>query len=401
MQNDCCTENIIKNESTVQREKPVRVLHYIGKLIMGGSQSFVMELYRNIDRQKVQFDFVTFPNPQGEIYDEILSLGGKVYECPKYNGVNHFSFVKWWDRFLSEHPEYKVVHGHVRSVASIYLPIMRKHNRYTILHSHSMSNGHGLKSGIKALLQRPVRHMADYYMACSDDAGEWLFGDKIVRGDSYKTIPNAINTERFVYSEENRMAVRTEYGLKDSFVIGHVGRFVGEKNQAFLLDVLERLIKNHGLADVVLLLVGDGVLKESIEKDAISRGIHRNIVFAGSRADTERFYSAMDVFLFPSKWEGLGIVAVEAQVNGLPCILSDVIPRKADICSDLVERLSTASPEEWCGSIIRLKDEIAVSARKRVSHTEEANLAGYDVKQNAGIMEEFYYKKANPVSDAS
>ena len=211
----------------------IRILHYIGTLELGGSQAFVMELYRNMKREEIQFDFVIFPEWRGPLYEEIIRMGGKVYESPKYNGINHMEYVRWWQNFLNEHPEYQVIHGHVRSVASIYLPIVRKAGRYTILHSHSMSNGHGFSALIKTMLQLPVRHMADYYMACSDEAGRWLFGNQVVSGSRYRTIPNAINTSRFLYSEEQRMVIRKELEANESFLIGHVGRFVEVKNHVF------------------------------------------------------------------------------------------------------------------------------------------------------------------------
>lgn len=379
----------------------VRILHYIGTLELGGSQAFVMELYRNIDRRRVQFDFVIFPGWRGPLYDEILSLGGRIYECPKYNGINHFCFVKWWDKFLKQHQEYKVIHGHVRSVASIYLPIAKRNNRYTILHSHSISNGHGLKAFAKTVLQKNAGQIADYYMACSEEAGNWLFGEKVTSSDHYMTITNAINIDRFSFSLQFRHDVRNEYDKENSFIIGHVGRIEEVKNHFFLLEILDELVNGRGMTDCVLMLVGDGSLKESLQHEAKKRGILDNVIFAGNRTDTERYYSAMDMFAFPSKWEGLGIAAVEAQVSGLNCIISEGIPEKVDIGANLITRLPLTNSTEWCDEIARIRGDISRADYSRTTHNEEAMQAGYDVKSNASLMEDFYYQKTKSISDAT
>lgn len=379
----------------------IRILHYIGALELGGSQALVMELYRNINRDQYQFDFVVFPNERGPLYEEILSLGGRVFECPKYNGINHVKYCRWWDTFLDDHPEYKVIHGHVRSIASIYLPIIRRKHRFSIIHSHSMSNGHGIQGIIKAILQRPIRNMADYYMACSEEAGKWLFGDKVVSGEKYLTLPNSINIERFAYSEKNRMDIRKKYGIQGKFVVGHVGRFVDVKNHSFLLDVFEMLVNSNSIFSPVLMLVGDGPLKEEMEKAVAAKGLENNVIFAGNRTDTESYYSAMDVFAFPSKWEGLGIATVEAQVSGLQCIISDVIPPKADIDSGIVKRLGLNDPSEWVNEILEINKIISADEYTRFSRTVEAADAGYDISRNVKLMEEIYYKAESKVSNAS
>lgn len=371
----------------------IRVLHYIGSLEFGGSQAFVMELYRNIDRNKLQFDFVTFPDPSGPLYDEILSLGGKVFECPKYNGINHMQFVRWWHRFLKDHAEYYVIHGHVRSVASIYLPIVRQYHRFTILHSHSASNGRGVAGVVKYMLQFPVRHQADYYMACSEKAGEWLFGEKVIHSNKYKTVPNAINAERFTYDNEVRTQVRKEYGIDNYFCIGHIGRFSEVKNHEFLLQVLGEVLKIDN--NVRLLLVGDGILKPVIEQKAKDMGLWKYVIFAGARLDTERYYQAMDVFAFPSLWEGLGIVVIEAQASGLPCVVSEGVPKEVDLNVGLVTRAKLDNSGKWAELITGYREFL----NSRCTHTEYVKKAGYDIRVNAHKMQTFYLKNAEIVAN--
>ena len=161
-------------------QEPIRIVHNIASLHLGGSQAFVMNMYRNIDRSKVQFDFVVTPETKEGFYDEITNLGGKIFSCPRYKGTNHIQYNKWWDDFFNEHPEYKVIHGHVRSTASIYLKIAKRHGLVTIAHSHSTSNENGISAIVKRIMQLPIRKQADYLFACSDKAGKWLYGEKAI-----------------------------------------------------------------------------------------------------------------------------------------------------------------------------------------------------------------------------
>ena len=367
---------------------PIRVLHYIGSLELGGSQAFIMELYRNMNRTKVQFDFVTFPNEKGPLYDEIMSLGGKVYECPKYKGSNHFEFVNWWNTFLKKHKEYRIVHGHVRSVAAIYLPVVKFNKRFCIIHSHSTSNGKGIASIIKSILQFPIRFLADYYMACSIAAGEWLFGKRITNSRKYSTVPNAINTEKFIFDKQVRMQVRQQFDINDNLCIGHVGRFSEVKNHDFLLQVLSTLVKRD--KKVRLLLVGDGPDKNKIEKKAANMGLSKYIIFTGAQLNTAKFYQAMDVFAFPSLWEGLGIAAIEAQSTGLPCVISDCIPKEVDIGAGLVTRLNINNDSVWAKTLLNQK----LVRKNRKSQLAEVKKSGYDIKNNAKKLQRFYLKIA-------
>ena len=156
--------------------KKIRILHVLGSLNMGGAETLIMNLYRNIDRDKIQFDFVVHTNKIGLYEDEIKELGGKIYRIQRYKGINHFSYKKEWNNFFEEHKEYKIIHGHMRSTASIYLKIAKKYGRITIAHSHNTSNGHGFSSLVKKILQYNIRNVSDYFMGCSYEANKRLFG---------------------------------------------------------------------------------------------------------------------------------------------------------------------------------------------------------------------------------
>lgn len=362
----------------------IRVVHYIGALEYGGSQAFVMEIYRKIDRSKVQFDFVTFPRQEGEIRSEIEKMGGFVYEAPKFNGRNIVEFLKWWSDFLDEHPLYKVIHIHVRSVASLCLPIIKKHKCFSIVHSHSASNGKGVQAIIKFFLQYPIRYQADYMLACSEKAGKWLFGNKATKSKKYKVVRNAVDIERFHYDEKIREDTRRNLGIDNNYVIGHVGRFARAKNHLFLLKIFREI--SNMREEAVLLLVGGGVLKTRVKEIAEKMGLSNRVLMVGETDEIEKYYCAMDDFVFPSKWEGLGIALIEAQICGLRCIVSDKVPKEVDLGAGLICWKSLKeNAKKWANELERKGED-------RKSHMEEAEQKGYNVQENAVFFEEFYYE---------
>lgn len=331
----------------------IRILHYIGGLGFGGSQAFVMELYRAIDRNRIQFDFVVFPDQKDKVfYSEILAMGGRVFECPRFSMKDSLRFARWWYQLLREHPEYKVIHGHVRSSASVYTYVAHKCGRKVIVHSHSTSNGSGITAAVKKIMQYPIRYQADYLFSCSDKAGRWLFGTKALQQEKYQMVPNCICCKRFFFSMDQRRRIRNKYSISDSsLVIGHIGRFMQAKNHHFLLDIFAEIHQKYDNA--ILLLVGDGEMHSAIVDHCRELGLEDSVIFTGSQSDTPAFYSAMDVFVFPSLWEGLPVSVVEAQTSGLPCVISDVITNDV-VLTDLVEKKAlTEDATEWANVIMR------------------------------------------------
>ena len=363
----------------------VRVLHYIGSLQIGGSQALVMEWYRKIDRTKMQFDFVTFPEERKGSYDEVERMGGRVFVCPRYSGFNHFEFVKWWSDFLEEHPEYRIVHGHIYSCASIYMPVVKKHGRIAIAHSHSTSNGKGFASVVKAVLQLPIRHIANYMFSCSDLAGIWLYGKKAVKKPNYRMIPNCVDCRRFAFSEEIREDVRKELGIGEkAFVVGHVGRFHESKNHEFLVRVFVEILKQR--PDAMLLLVGDGDLLEPTKTLCGELGITDHVIFTGAQLEPDRYYQAMDLFLFPSVWEGLPVSVVEAQANGLPCLLSDTITKDVWLTDLVTYETLEKDAKHWAGEAVKF----AGKTREPIGGNELEKLKGFDSNQVVADLQEFY-----------
>ena len=362
--------------------EPIRILHMIGSLNIGGSQAMVVNLYKNIDREKIQFDFI-LDHPSEVFFKETVeSLGAKVYEMPTFNGLNFRQIKKEWNKFFEEHPEYKVLHSHVRSYASLYIPIAKKHGLKTIIHSHSTSNGSGISAIIKRLMQSSLKRRADYLFACSEESGKWLFGEKAIRKSNYYMIPNAVDTKKFAFKNDVRCKTRESLGISnDSIAYGHVGRLHPSKNHAFLLDVFAELLKKQPNAK--LLLVGDGELRGEIEAKISELKINDSVFMLGARNDVDEVLQAIDVFLFPSNWEGLPVTVVEAQASGLPCFISDTITKDVNT-SSLVKYLPIDK-----GTTVWV-DELTSANLSRKNVIEDIKKAGFDIEESAYNISDFY-----------
>ena len=350
----------------------------------------VMNLYRNIDHNKIQFDFIIHTLEKQAYYQEIIDMGGRVYHFPAFNGKNIFLLKKKWAQFFTEHMEYKILHSHVRSYASLYIPIAKKYGLKTIIHSHSTSNGKGASAIIKKILQFPLRYQADYLMACSNEAGQWLYGKRACKSKNYIFLSNAIDIKKYRFSNKISIEYRKKMNLENKFVIGHVGRFHEAKNHGFLLDIFALVCKKR--SDAILLLIGDGDLRESIKDKVHSLKLDNNVILAGSRDEVPQLLQAMDIFVFPSLWEGLPVTVVEAQAAGLPCLISDNITTDVDL-SKLVMRLPINDPCVWAEAVLNTNT-------KRLDVTSEIRRAGFDVKNSVENLTKFYYSMFDNVKYA-
>lgn len=363
----------------------VRILHTVGIMNRGGIENMIMQLYRNIDRSKIQFDFVVH-NPQvADFDDEIRAMGGKIYYAPRYTVTNHIQYKKWWNDFFKFNKEYKIIHGHIYSVASIYLKIARKYGLVTISHSHSTSSGKGIKAMVQNLLQRNLRNIPDYLFSCSNASGEWLYGRDCEKRENYILLNNAIDTEKYSFNEQIREAVRLDFGLTDKFVIGHIGRFVELKNHRYLLEIFKKLLKEN--ENSMLLLVGDGVMRKEIEDKAEELGIRDKVIMTGVRTDVNELLQAMDCFVFPSVYEGLPVTVIEAQASGLPCFISDTITDEVRV-TELVKMMSiNQNPERWAKEILKSSVNF-----KRYNTKQQIADSGYDIYTTAKWLLDFYLK---------
>lgn len=369
-------------------DKPIRVLQVMSSMNRGGAETMIMNIYRNIDRSKVQFDFVVHTNKKSDYEDEILSLGGKVYSVPRYKGKNHFGYKKAWKEFFNKHNEYKVIHGHVRSTAIIYLSIAKQFGLTTIAHSHNTASDNNIKGLVKNILQYPLRHKVDYLFSCSDLAGKWLFGEKAINRKNYFLLKNAIKARDFVYNEKIREEKRKELDLIDNLVIGHVGRFHYQKNHSFLIDIFNQILKLENKA--VLLLIGQGNLLEEIKEKVKKLKIEDKVIFTGVRGDIPELLQAIDLIVFPSFHEGLPVTMIEAQAAGVPCLISDTITKEV-IITDLVKQVSIKKDAKiWAKEAL----EIAYKT-KRQSQLQNIIASGYDIGDTAKKLTSFYISLTN------
>lgn len=362
--------------------KPIRVAQIIGKWL-GGVESVVMNYYRNIDRNKIQFDFICDNDSTNIPYAEIESLGGKVILIPPYQKV--IKYHKELKRVLKE-GNYKIVHSHINtlSVFSLFaakcagVPVR-------IAHSHSTTNKKEKRKNLMKQLLRPFSKVfATDYMCCSELAGRWLFGDKEYDKGNVYLLNNAIDLDKFRYDETVRREKRKELNIKDdTLVIGHVGRFVEQKNHRFLIDIFNEVHKQN--ENSILLLVGQGPLMEEIKEKVKSLGIEDCVKFLGQRNDINELYQVMDLFLFPSLYEGLGMVAVEAQVSGLPCVVSTEIPEIAKVTEKITFINLENKIEIWTEIIFKYLKNIN---RKNINFTD--GIKKYDIIKETTKLEKKY-----------
>lgn len=366
--------------------EPIRILHMIGSLNIGGSQSMVINIHESLDKSKVQFDYIIDHPDHLYFADTIKKLGGKIYTMPTFKGFNYFEVRSAWKNFFKQHPEYRILHSHVRSYASLYLPIAKKAGLKTIIHSHSTSNGNGVSSIIKRALQYPLRFQADYFFGCSKEAGEWLFGKKIVNSPKYHILKNAIDVKKYAFSINNRIKFREEFCLGNKLTYVHVGRFHPAKNHLFLLKVFSEIHKRN--PNTALLLVGDGELRASIEEQIAELNLKDCILLLGSRTDIPYILHAADCFLFPSIWEGFGMVAVEAQAAGLPCVCSNSVPESVKVTKHCLF-IPINAIDAWVESAEKFAEE-SQALSKNVSQSL-ANL-GFDIKESVLDLSCFYIR---------
>lgn len=360
----------------------IRVLHVLGGLNRGGAETIVLNLYRSIDKTKVQFDFIIHSKNETDYTSEILNLGGRIFIFPKFKGYNLIEYRNVWKKFLREHSEYKILHSHVRSYASIFLPIAKNFGLKTIIHSHSTSNGKGMKSTIKDLLQKPLANQADYLFSCSTEAGRWLFGDDSINNDNYYLVRNSIDVEKYRFNEDIRNEYRRKLNLTNQTVYCHVGRLSEPKNHMFLLEIFKGIIEND--SNSILLIIGDGELKIDIEKKIIDLKLQNKVITMGSRDDVEKILQASDVFLFPSLWEGLPVSVVEAQAAGLPSLVSNRVTKEVDISPSIKYLPIDEGIDIWVNEAIR------INKVRFLDSADYIKKAGYDIFKTANWLSIFY-----------
>ena len=378
------------------KQRPIRVLHVLGTTNLGGAESRIMELYRCIDRNQVQFDFLIHTREDGHYSEEIRSLGGHIYSLPRFKIFNMAEYRKAIHTFFKEHTEFSVVQGHMTSTAAIYLPMAKQeYGRrsmplITAAHARSAGVDKGLKGLATRILRLPLKNRADYLFTCSKEAGIAVYGARAVREGRVWTIPNAIDAQRFSFQQKVRDEIRSDLGIQDKFVIGHVGRFGFMKNHTYLVDVFAKICETR--KDAVLVLIGQGELEETIREKIKSLGLEDRAYFLGNRYDVEKYYQAFDYFVFPSTFEGLPGSVAEAQAAGLHCLVSDKVTREVALTDLVAYRSIEEDPGLWAEEILGNAQAALVREDTRDAIAQK----GFDVRSQTVQMAEFYRTGQNP-----
>lgn len=374
--------------------KPIRVLHVIGAMDRGGAETLIMNLYRNVDRKLIQFDFLVNESNPCDYDEEIQELGGKIHTIPRYKIANFSSYKKACKKFFATH-SYPIVHGHIGLPAPIYLTQAKKTGGFLIAHSHAQKSPLSAPELAFRISTYPTRYCANYYLACSKQAGIDLFGPGIVESNRFHILMNGIDIEAAKYNDQARSSIRSELKIEQSSpVFGHVGRLTHIKNQSFLIDVFSRIIKT--LPKAHLILVGRGedeaILRCKVKKLNIEKAVH----FLGVREDIPAILSAIDVFIFPSFKEGLANATIEAQASGASCLLSTGVPELARINNSTIFEPLSSGEDKWARIAV---DLYAHSHLNRKRATADACNSGFDIRESADWISSLYLNNARPIEE--
>lgn len=366
------------------KKEPIRIAQIVGKWLGGGVEAVVMNYYRHIDKSKIQFDFICDEDSTNIPYEEIEKLGGRVIIIPPYQKI--FKYIKELTKVLKE-GNYKIVHSHINTLSVFPLYCAKKAKvPVRIAHSHSTTNKKEWKKNLMKNTLKPFSKIfATEYFACTEHAGRWMFGNKTFSDGRVYVLNNAIDLDKFKYNEKVRKAKRKELDIKDNqIVIGHIGRFVAQKNHIYLIDIFNEMHKQN--KDTILLLAGQGPLMEEIKEKVENLGIGNSVRFLGQRTDANELYQAFDVFLFPSLYEGLGMVLIEAQVAGNICFASTEVPKIAKITENVEFLNLSDEPKKWSKHIFDKIDE----SKKKINVIEQAQYFGYDINKEVIKLESKY-----------
>ena len=353
----------------------VRILNIVTSLGYAGVEAVIMNYYRHIDTDKVQFDFAITAQEKQRFEDEILTMGGVIHRLPP-RSKNPMNYISGLTKIVKEN-HYKIVHIHKNSASMAMDAWAARKGGATRIIGHS----HNTRCDImwQHYIFKPFANilLTDRF-ACSEDAGRWIFGNK-----SFRVINNAVDTERFQFSTDARTCIRRELGVTDEIIVGFVGRLMEQKNVIRLIDIFYEISKIDGRA--VLIVVGDGPLNQEIQNRIKELSLDSKVRLLGIRNDVEDIYSAMDVFLLPSLYEGLPVVLVEAQATGLPCVISENVPTiDIDGLTEVVDLEEDSA--YWAKKVL----SVAKNFYLRRSRKTEVASAMYDISVEAEKLQDFY-----------
>lgn len=355
---------------------PIRVLQVVPAMNAGGMETFIMNVYRAIDREQVQFDFLYHYDMPCFYDEEIERLGGRITKLTVRQDNDLPGYLRALRAFFTAHPEYRVIHGHYSGFGMFYNPIAKRCG-ITVRagHSHNTNYEKNLVGTLDRCMSAFFSAGLTHRFACGQEAGRALYG-----GKAFTFLPNGVDAAAFAPDPAVRAALRAELGVgEDGLLLGHIGRFCQQKNHGYLIDIFRRIKARRPGAKLVLL--GQGETLDAVRAAAADLG--DAVVFAGVRANTRDYYAAMDAFLLPSLFEGLPVVLVEAQAAGLPCFVSDTVDKTVDFGGNM-QFLPLGQPDAWadavCGSpLVRAQDAL-----------ERTRDAGYDIRTTAAKLQQFY-----------
>lgn len=374
----------------------IRILYVNGGIMhRGGIESYMMNYYRHIDRTKIQIDFIVHGFEKGVYDDEIKRLGGRIFNVP-VKSKSYLGNIRALKKiFMSG--QYKIIHSHMDAMSMVVLKTAQECGiPIRIAHSHNTQHltNNRIKYYINEYAKKNITKYATHCFACSELAGRWLFGDENVDKNRVTFIKNAIELDKYKFNLNERKKIRKEFEVEDSFVIGHVGRFDYQKNHLFLLGIFSELLKEQ--PNSKLLLVGDGHLRKEIESKIEALNIKDNVILAGARNDVQSIFNGLDVFCLPSLFEGMPVVSVEAQCNGLSCLFSDTITREAQIDKNVEYLKLEASSKFWTDSLL----SASANALKRTINPEKFINKGYSISNEVINLQNIYlslYRESNNV----
>ena len=359
----------------------IRVLQSLETLDYGEAEAMIMNIYRKINRDKIQFDFVVNDRTEPFVFEnEIKNLGGRIFTLPKFSGKNFVLYRKKVSQLFQNHPEWKIVHVHNPSSAMLLIDLAKKHGLISIAHAHFDRNLTHFTSYVQKILRVPIKNNADYLLACSKLIGAYVFN---VNKNAVQVIKNGIEPEKYIFNEKIRRKKRAELGLKNEMILGHFGRMEAEKNHLYLIDIFKAYLRLNPKS--ILILIGEGKLKKELQEKINEYGINEKVFFFKMDLDYYEWYQAMDIFLLPSLFEGMPISLIEAQAAGLPIITSNQITREIKVTDLIYFKPVEAEPYQWAKMI----DDLYILFRDDMS--KKIIEAGFDVKDTINELENYYF----------
>lgn len=366
----------------------IRILHVVSKLSLNsGVMNVIMNYYRHTDRTKIQFDFLYFEERNPDFKDEIKNLGGNIFSVNKPSLKHIYRTYKEFNFFFSNnYAKYKAVHLHEVYLVHFISYFCKKYGiKHLITHAHTTKYSDNPKNALRnRMMCLGLKKSATDYFACSKAADEFYYGKEAVKNGLVKVIPNAIDLEKYKFNKAIRDKVRKELNIEDKFVIGHIGRMAPQKNQKFLLQIFKEIKKER--INSILLMIGNGPLKKEIEAEIKRLNLQGDVILLGVRNDVPNLLMAMDVFVLPSLFEGLGIVALEAQATGVKCILSDKVPVETNMGGAEYISLQTDC-KQWASAILNCEKK-----HNRNSYLSNLIKNGYSIKESVEALQNYYIK---------